>query len=285
MLQKHKEALKECPKWLPANLHYEVIMGSYAYGVHTKDSDKDIYGWCIPPKEYIFPFSYGGYIYKFGKAPQSFEQFHKCYDNVDFSIFNIVKYFDLCMGVNPNMIDSLFVPENCICQMTKIGKMVRDERHLFLCSKAKHTYSGYAFSQMRKLKNKDPSIGKRKELIEKYGYDTKFSYHIVRLLDYAEQILQFGDLDLQRDKERWKSIRAGEWSIEQIDSYFNEKEKYIQKLYENTKLPYEPREKEIKELLLNCLEQHYGKIDNLINNNDNSFKIIQEIQNVLNKYS
>jgi uncharacterized protein len=39
--------------------------------------------------------------------------------------------------------------------------------------------------------------GKRREIIDKYGYDEKFAYHVVRLLNEAEQILTENDLDLQ----------------------------------------------------------------------------------------
>lgn len=285
MFQKHEQAKKDAPKWLKDNVHYEVIMGSHAYGVHTKDSDKDIYGFCMPPKQYIFPHQIGGHIEGFGKRPQSFDQFTKCYDDVDFTIFGIVKYFDLCLNNNPNVIDSLFVPDSCICHMTKIGQMVRDNRKKFLCSKAWHTYKGYAYSQLRKLKNKDPNSGKRKELIEKYGFDTKFAYHIVRLIDYAEQILQFGDIDLQRDSERWKSIRAGEWTLNQIEEHFYSKEKSLQTLYENTKIPHDIQEVEIKELLLNCLEQHYGSLDSIIPRSNKSDLILRDLQLLVDRYS
>lgn len=284
MFQIHELANKDAPKWLKSNLHYEVLMGSYAYGCHDKNSDKDVYGFAIPPKDMLFPFSEGGYIYKFGPSPPSFEQFQKCYDDVDFTIFSIVKYFDLCCHNNPNVIDSLFVPDNCVCHMSSIGELVRKNRHKFLCSKLWHTYKGYAYSQLRKLKNKDPNSGKRKELIEKYGFDTKFAYHIVRLIDYAEQLLQFGDMDMQRDRERWKSIRAGEWTLEQIETHFYEKEKSLEKLYETTKLPHDIQFGPIQELLLNCLEHHYGSLDHVIKKDTNILKVINEMQDVLNKY-
>ena len=43
------------PRWLPANVQYETIMGSVAYGVSSDTSDVDVYGWAIPPKEDVFP--------------------------------------------------------------------------------------------------------------------------------------------------------------------------------------------------------------------------------------
>ena len=42
------------PHFLPSNVMYETIMGSIAYGVSSEQSDRDIYGFCIPRKEEVF---------------------------------------------------------------------------------------------------------------------------------------------------------------------------------------------------------------------------------------
>jgi predicted nucleotidyltransferase len=282
MLKQHKEALKVCPKWLPNSLNYEVLMGSHAYGCHTEDSDHDIYGWCFPPRDIQFPHT-AGHIPGFGKQPPSFKQFNPTFDDVDFTIYGIVKYFDLCMGCNPNMIDSLFVPDNCIVHITPVGQMVRDKRHLFLSKKAWHTFKGYSYQMMHKLNNKKPT-GKRLKLVEEFGYDVKFAYHCVRLLDEIEQILELGDIDLQRDKERLKEIRRGGFSLENIKLYVSNKKVHLEKLYEECALPYEPREEEIKELLMNCLEHHYGCLDNIISRESRDQKILNDMQSVLDNY-
>jgi len=88
---------------------------------------------------------------------------------------------------------------------TKIGNMVRESRRMFLHKGAWFRYKGYAFSQIRKMVSKD-RIGERKEDVDKWGYDRKFAYHTIRLLNEIEQILIEGDLDLQRNKEQLKSM-------------------------------------------------------------------------------
>ena len=101
------------PKWMVNNIGYMVIMGSHAYGVNTSDSDFDVYGFCIPPKELVFP-HLNGEILGFGVQAKRFDvwsEHHIKKPNdpsieYDFSIYNIVKYFQLCMENNPNMIDS-----------------------------------------------------------------------------------------------------------------------------------------------------------------------------------
>lgn len=138
--------------------HYEVIIGSEAYGVSSSKSDRDIYGFTIPPKEMVFP-HLGGEIIGFGRQAKRFEQFqqhHVKHKDIeyDFQIFNIVKFFQLCYDNNPNMIDCLYVPQRCILHCSKIGTLVRDNRKAFLHKGSFHKFRGYAFQQLHKAKDK-----------------------------------------------------------------------------------------------------------------------------------
>lgn len=278
------------PPFLIGGVHYETMMGSVAYGCNDLNtSDIDVYGFCIPPKNLVFP-HLSGYIEGFGRHPGRFEQFqqHHILDKgsrkeYDLSVYNIVKYFDLCMSNNPNMIDSMFTPEFCVLHATKIGRMVRNNRQLFLHKGCWHKFKGYAYSQMKKLRVKDPEPeGKRYELIMKYGYDIKFAYHVVRLLNEVEQILSEYDLDLLRNREQLKSIRRGEWSIDEIEKYFYDKERDLETIYTNSKIPQYPDETRIKKLLLECLEEHYGSLHDAIQQDDKLVEALKFIDNKIN---
>lgn len=286
----HKRGLINPPYFLIHNTHYEVMMGSIAYGVSEDTSDVDVYGFCIPPKDVIFP-HLRGEILGFGKQINRFEQYqqHHVEDkearkDYDISIYSIIRYFQLVMENNPNMIDSLFVPHRCVLHITKVGNMVRDQRKSFLHKGCWHKFKGYAYSQMHKMDIKEPE-GKRKEMIEKFGYDVKFAYHVVRLLNEVEQILIEGDLDLERNREQLKSIRRGEWKVEEIREYFSKKEKELESVYLSSKLPYGPDEEKIKSLLLVCLEEHYGSLDQAIAKPDSFKSLLSDLQSVLGKYS
>ena len=277
------------PAFLPENLHYETLMGSNAYGVSSDNSDQDIYGFCIPPKEEVFPHLKGD-IEGFGRQKKRFYQWqqHHVEDAdagimYDFQIFNIVKFFQLCMECNPNMIDSLYTPRFCVKHTTKVGELVRENRHMFLHQGAWHKFKGYAYSQLHKMDNKNPE-GKRKALVEEFGYDVKFAYHVVRLLDECEQILVNGDIDLQRNREQLKSIRRGEWTEKQIREWATEKEKVLEALVLKTDLPHKPDEDKIKQFLLNCLEEHYGNLSDSIVRPDEVTRAIQEVREVLDRH-
>jgi len=286
----NKGLIKSAPSFLSGGMQYEVIMGSIAYGVNDDNSDMDIYGFCIPPRDYVFP-HLRGEIQGFSTPGPKFDQYqeHHIIDphalggegrEYDLAIYNIVKYFRLCMENNPNIIDSLFVPRRCILHSTPIGEMVRERRHIFLHKGAWHKFKGYAFAQMRKIRTKKPT-GKRKAMVDKFGFDVKFAYHVVRLLDEVEQILTEHDIDLERNREQLKSIRKGEWTLDEVEHYFIEKEKGLESLYTTSTLPYKPDEKKIQQLLLECLEHYYGDLSSCVVDQDQAISALREIDEVL----
>jgi predicted nucleotidyltransferase len=275
------------PRWLPSNVQYETIMGSVAYGVSSDTSDVDVYGWAIPPKEDIFP-HLRGEIPGFGKHRPRFEQYqeHHVEDRdalaghgrtYDLTIFGIVKFFALAMENNPNIIDALFTPATCVLHSTRVGNLVRENRRLFLHKGAWPKFKGYAYSQLHKIAIKQPQ-GKRAELVARHGFDTKFGYHVVRLISEVEQILLEGDIDLQRNNDQLKAIRRGEWTEERLRTWFAEKESHLEKLYAESALPAVPDEGRIKGLLVNVLEEHYGSLAHCLVDPDRAVVALRSIQ-------
>lgn len=246
-------AIQGGPSWLAPSIQYLTIMGSRAYGADTETSDVDLYGFCVPPRHVVYP-HLAGVIPGFGDQGQRFEQYAP---SDDITVYSIIKYFKLCAESNPNMIESLFVPEDCIQHITDVGRLVRKHRHKFLSKQAIEKFKGFAYSQITKLESKRP-VGKRAELVEKFGYDTKFAYHMVRLLDEAEQILTTGDLHLRKSSDLLVAVRSGEWSLERVYQHFRVKLSIVERAGEASKLPLIPDMEELKALLLNCLEIHYN---------------------------
>jgi len=116
---------------------FESVCGSQLYGTNTPASDTDWRGVVIPPIQVYF-------------GTQKFEQLEtKKPDRVLYSIDKAVKLVAAC---NPNMIELLFVPEQFIEHCHPFWQRMIDNRDLFVSKKARHTFSGYAFSQLRRIK-------------------------------------------------------------------------------------------------------------------------------------
>jgi predicted nucleotidyltransferase len=294
-----KKGLIDPPPWMDTNTCFLAIIGSHAYGVadtsvRDKIPDYDIYGFAVPPKVMLFK-HLTGWIPGFGPEPPGFDQWqkHKVVDEQanggvgkewDFQIFSIVKFFELCRGNNPNLMDVLYVPVNCVVHSTSIGNTVRESRHLFLSKQCWPRFKGYAYAQLHKMSSKKPS-GKRKEIRDRYGFDVKFAYHVVRLLSEVEQILTEGDLDLQEKgrREHMKAIRRGEISEDDIRQWAGDKEKQLEAAYVECKLPERPPVEPLRELLYNCLEEHYGTLEGCVEQLGWAESCLKEIDELLGK--
>jgi len=166
---------------------------------------------------------------------------------------------------------------------TPVADRVREKRALFLHKGCWATFKGYAYGQMHKIRTKKPE-GKRKEIVDEFGYDVKFAYHVVRLLNEVEQLLVEGTVDLARNSEQLRAIRRGDWSLEELETYFTRKEADLETCYLKSRLPETPNVEQVRSLLLECLEQHYGSLGNMISREKRARRALEKIQGVLRDF-
>ena len=121
--------------WLESNIIFECISGSHAYGLNTPESDIDYRGVCIAPEDYYFG------LYEFDQHEQK---------DPDRVIYNIKKFANLALQNNPNILEVFFMPEDCIIKTTPEWEMLASCRQAFLSKKVKHTYTGYAYAQLKR---------------------------------------------------------------------------------------------------------------------------------------
>jgi predicted nucleotidyltransferase len=272
---------------------YEAICGSLSYGVSGDSSDMDIVSVCIPPREIIFP-HLTGRVPGFGPPPESFTSWQRHHikteegtvqeKEYDVTSYSIVEFFRLAADNNPNIIDALFVPDRCVAFNTDIGKVMRDNRKLFLHKGAYQKFKGYAYSQMKKIGEQKP-VGKRAELVEKFGYDTKFAYHVVRLAQEAEMILMKGDLDIEAGREELKAIRRGEWTLKQLEEWFVKRTGMLDELFLKSDLQAEPNYDQLNRILMVCLEIKFGSLDNVMQDGKDvtTLRKYEEIVRIINR--
>lgn len=124
--------------WIDARTLYLARHGSHAYGTALPTSDRDLRGVAIPPKPYLL-----GCLLRFEQHEQK--------GDPDVVIFELRKFLGLAMDCNPNVLEILFVAEEDRLKVTPEGEELLANRHLFLSKKARHTFSGYAISQLKRI--------------------------------------------------------------------------------------------------------------------------------------
>lgn len=113
--------------------------GSHAYGTNVPGSDIDIRGVALNTKEEIL-----------GSA--NFEQVVN--EATDTTIYSIRKIVSLLSSCNPNTCELLGLKPEHYLYLSPIGQELLDNKKLFLSKRAKYSFGGYAFAQLRRLDNK-----------------------------------------------------------------------------------------------------------------------------------
>lgn len=132
---------------------FRCISGSRAYGTNTENSDIDVRGIFIAPPEYTL-----GCLKHIEQVEVPGE---------DTVIYELAKFIKLCTSCNPNIIELLYTEGDNILYCHPAFEKFRQNRHLFLSRKAKHTFSGYAMAQLKRIKGHNKWINQELRGIEK----------------------------------------------------------------------------------------------------------------------
>lgn len=124
--------------WLDRHTIYMTRHGSHAYGTALPTSDHDLRGIAVPPREYFL-----GYLHRFEQAETK--------GDPDVVVFDIRKFMHLASDCNPNVLEILFVDPGSLIYLHKSAELLLENRQLFLSKKARHTFSGYAMSQLKRI--------------------------------------------------------------------------------------------------------------------------------------
>lgn len=120
---------------------FEAIAGSKAFGLATEKSDTDIKGVYFLPKNIFFGLNY---------IPQISNETN------DIVYYELGRFVELLLKNNPNILEILATPEDCILIKNPIMDNLKME--FFLSKLCKNTFGGYAFTQIQKAKGLNKKI-------------------------------------------------------------------------------------------------------------------------------
>ena len=111
------------------------------------------------------------------------------------------------------------------------------------------------------LKGRIDRFGNRTELISKYGMDTKFASHLVRLLVEGIELLKTGQLQYPiKERQLILDVRQGRYTLRQVFDMYDELSKEIDSVFASTKLPHHPDINKINDFLKNIVKKKCGFI-------------------------
>lgn len=132
--------------------------------------------------------------------------------DTDLVMYSLRRYLGLAVAGNPTVLTPLFAPEASVYAITNIGAELREMRSLFLSQQALRKFLGYLDGQTERLQGRGNTRVNRPELVEQYGYDTKYASHALRLGIQALEIAEHARLTLpmpEADRDRVRAMKTG----------------------------------------------------------------------------
>jgi hypothetical protein len=224
-----------------------VQTGSRAYGCHNEDSDHDEVAIVLENLDERM---------EIGKEP--FTSGQKKIGSGDCHIYSLEKFCQLATQGNPNILEVCFSP---VLFYTPEGNELIENRNWFWSKQAGSRFLGYMKAQKeRLLGERGQKDVNRKDLVEKYGYDTKYAYHIIRLGLIGNEFITSGYIRLpMRDShvKVLKAIRNGEWKIGEVIQEADEQERLMKLAIEHGAAPEKPASSNCSKWLRDTYVSHW----------------------------
>lgn len=122
-------------------LIFETVAGSKAFGTNVEGSDEDLRGIFIAP-----PLFHGG-----------LDQLQQVQDEKgDEVYFELGRVVDLLVSNNPNLMELLAMPEDCVRYRHPVMALLKPE--LFLSKRCEQSFGGYALGQIKKARGLNKKV-------------------------------------------------------------------------------------------------------------------------------
>ncbi len=126
--------------------------------------------------------------------------------DLDLIVYSLRKWMRLALTGNPTILLPLFVPDDEIVRITELGHELRANAARIVSRLAGPRFAGYLRTQRQRMLDGAIKVD-RPELIEKYGFDTKYAMHMVRLVVQGVELLETGRMTLPIAEPRLTWLR------------------------------------------------------------------------------
>jgi predicted nucleotidyltransferase len=216
--------IRRLEREVPYEVTAMVLAGSIGHGTYMPNhiDDIDILGVYMPTFNELFGIFPGSRHWIVSKEAS----------RLDGTYYSFQRALYLLTKSNPNLMPLLFVEEADFLSLTAPWKRVVEARHLFVTKEFYRSLEGYARSQFRDMSKTmyEGYMGeKRKELVDRFGYDTKHAAHTIRILRMGIELMRTGSLNIDRtgiDADELLAIKTGALAREDLlrlaDDHFTE---------------------------------------------------------------
>lgn len=192
------------------------VVGSSLYGLSVSDvADRDEMGICVEPWQHFFGLR--------GRFEQDIERskpdgVRSGPGDLDRVTYGLAKWAHLALGGNPTILQLLFLPPHAILIDTPEAKCLRAMAQCFIGDNIFAPHLGYMRQQRTHMGNRSGHGAPRPELVEKYGFDTKYAGHMLRLGYQGLELAETGRLTFpmpEPHRQHIIDVRTGKHTMQE----------------------------------------------------------------------
>lgn len=127
-----------------STLIFETIAGSRAYGTATPESDEDLRGVYVEPAQSLVTLR---------ARPEQVSD-----PRGDTVYYGLRRFLELALGANPNIIELLYMPDDCVRLVNPVFQAVLNARRDFITRQAYVSHVRYAQAQIKKARGRNKWI-------------------------------------------------------------------------------------------------------------------------------
>ncbi len=234
-------------------------VGSGLHGVTVAGTDdRDEMGVCIEPPEAVIGLEkFEQYQYR--TQP---EGVRSGAGDLDLVVYSLRKWARLAAAGNPTVLLLLFVPAQEIVQIQGPGFELQGHPEMFLSRDVGKRFIGYLDAQRDQMLGLRSKHTNRPELIDLYGFDTKFAYHAVRLGIQGNELLTTGHITLpipEPNRSRLHDLRIGKVDKETVLDYIRDLRDELASNTAKSSLPEKPDYERLNTWLTNTYTQWWAE--------------------------
>lgn len=241
------------------------LVGSTVHGlVLSGTDDRDEMGVCVEPRRYVVGFGkFEHWVYRSAAEREGHLGARSQAGDLDLTIYSLRKWARLALQGNPTVLLLLYLPDDALVIRTDVGEELQKLAPAFASRHAGKRFLGYLEAQRQRLVGERGQRDvNRVELVEQFGYDTKYAMHMLRLGHQGVEFLESARLTLpmrQPVRDHLMDVRQGRSNLADVLAECTQLELRLGELLDSSPLPLEPDLKTVESFVMDAYADAWAK--------------------------
>lgn len=234
-------------EWVEGSTILRCEVGSGVHGIAQEGTDdRDEMGVCLEPMRLAVGIqaTFEQYIARDAAIREGRHDAPSQPGDLDLTVYSLRKWCRLALQGNPTVLVLLFAPPSTTIIMDSRGAHLRELAGYFVSREAGARFLGYLQAQrMRLLGERGQKNVNRRDIVERFGFDTKYAGHMLRLGYQGVEFMETGRFTLpmpEPQRQRVCAVRRGEVTLNDVLTEVGLLEMRLRDLATESPLPAHP---------------------------------------------